>query len=129
MSHSPHDPYFGPGYGIPGHPNQYGQYGQYPPPPPASNGPAVAALIANILLTITCCGLLAVPGIVTAAVAMSRVNTDPVSAKNLTNWSWVIFGLAVLVGVVLLVLFFALGLSGELDETGTAPTGDDGIRI
>ena len=97
------------------------------PPPPASNGPALAALIANILLTITCCGLLAVPGVITAAVAMNRVHTDPVSAKNLTNWSWVIFGIAVLVGVVLLVVFFGLGLSGSLDETST--TGDDGIRI
>ncbi|GAA0944371.1 hypothetical protein [Actinocorallia libanotica] len=127
MSYSPHDPHLGPGYGIPGHPNQYGPYGQYMPPPPASNGPALAALIANILLTITCCGLLAVPGVITAAVAMNRVHTDPVSAKNLTNWSWVIFGIAVLVGVVLLVVFFGLGLSGSLDETST--TGDDGIRI
>lgn len=127
MSYSPHDPHLGPGYGIPGHPNQYGPYGPYMPPPPASNGPALAALIANILLTITCCGLLAVPGVITAAVAMNRVHTDPVSAKNLTNWSWVIFGIAVLVGVVLLVVFFGLGLSGSLDETST--TGDDGIRI
>ncbi|GAA2725272.1 hypothetical protein [Actinocorallia aurantiaca] len=128
MSYPPQDPYIY-GNGIPGHPNQYGnQYGPFvPPPPPANNGAAVAALIANILLTITCCGLLAVPGIVTAAIAMSRVHTDPVSAKNLTMWSWVIFGAAILVGIVLLVLFFALGLSESFDESTT--TVDDGYTI
>lgn len=125
MSHSPQDPYYAPGYGIPGHPNQYGPY--MPPPPPSGNGSAVAALIANIVLTVTCCGLLAAPGIVTAAIAMSRVNTDPVSAKNLTTWSWVIFGLAIFAGVVLLVLFFAMGFSGALDES--APAVDDGLRV
>ena len=133
MSHPPQDPYFNPGYGIPGHPQQYGQYGQYgpgpylPPPQPASNGAAVAALVANILLTITCCGLLALPGIVTAAMAMGRVNTDPVSARNLTLWSWVIFGGAVLVGIVLVVLFFSMGL--HLDESGPSSTSGDGIRV
>ncbi|MEO3787101.1 hypothetical protein ABGB12_27565 [Actinocorallia sp. B10E7] len=127
MSYPPQDPY-GYGYGIPGHPNQYGnQYGPFiPPPAPASNGAAVAALVANILLTITCCGLLAVPGIVTAAMAVGRVNTDPVSAKNLTMWSWVIFGAAVLVGIVLLVLFFAMGISGSFEES---TTGGDGITV
>ena len=130
MSYPPQDPYIY-GNGIPGHPHQYGgQYGPFiPPPPPASNGAALAALIANILLTITCCGLLAVPGIVTAAIAMNRVHTDPVSAKNLTMWSWVIFGAAVLVGIVLFVLFFALGVSGSFEDSTSTTTGDDGYTI
>jgi len=122
VSYPPQDPY-GPGYGIPGHPNQYGPY--LPPPPPASNGAAMAALIANILLSLTCCGLLAVPGVITAAIAMNRVNTDPESARNLTQWSWVIFGGAILVGIVAFVLLLALGLS--LDSSG--PVTDDGITV
>lgn len=120
MSYPPQDPY-GYGYGIPGHPHQYGGFG--PPPPPASNGAAIAALIANIVLSLTCCGLLAIPGIVTAAIAVSRTQTDPVSAKNLTNWSWVIFGLAILVGVVFLIIFFAFGLYGAFEGSSSSDNG------
>ena len=128
MSYSPQDPYgYGYGYGIPGHPHQYGPFG--PPPPPPSNGAAIAALVANVLLTITCCGIFAIPGIITSAIAVSRSQTDPASARTLTLWSWAIFGAAILLGIVILVLFFVLGLNESSDGPTYSAPGDDGVRI
>ncbi|MCD0447676.1 hypothetical protein LO762_00465 [Actinocorallia sp. API 0066] len=113
------------GYGVPGHPNQYGGYG--PPPPAPNNGSAVAALICNIVLTVTCCGLFAVPGIITAAIAMSRTTTDPQSAARLTTISWVIFGVAIALGILLVIALFGFGLWGALEAESS--TWDEPARV
>lgn len=124
MGYPPQDPY---GYGQPGpyggqgnggqHYGPPGPYGWGPPPPPPNNAPALAALIANCLLTVFCCGVLAIPGIITAAVALNRVHTDPVSAKNLTTWSWVIFGVSIVLTLAALAALIALGVFAEsVDE-------------
>ncbi|ROO91268.1 hypothetical protein EDD29_9021 [Actinocorallia herbida] len=114
------------GYGIPGHPNQYGGYG--PPPPPPSNGAAIGALVANIILTITCCGLFAIPGIVTAAIAMGRYQTDPVSARKLTTASWIIFGVAIVLGI-LLVIVYVFFLASFSEGGGSDWVDNGGQRI
>src|SRR4051812_47889848 len=72
---------------------QQGYGGYYGPPgaqPGGSNGAAVGALVCNIIAALLCCGGLAwLPGIILSAMAMSRNNTDPGSARNLTLWAWV----------------------------------------
>lgn len=117
----PHDPYGG--YGVPGHPNQYGPYG--PPPPVSGNGPALAALIANIALTVLCCGIFALPGIITAAVAMSRWHTDNRSARNLVTWSWVIFGLSIALMIVSVVVLFGFGVWDSMQNNDQSYYDDD----
>jgi hypothetical protein len=90
------DPY-GYGYGPPG-----------VPPVGASNGSAIGALICNIVLSLTCCGLLAIPGIVMAALAMGRVNSDPASARGLTMWSWIIFAINLVIVVAGVIVYLTL---------------------
>ncbi|MDX6738375.1 hypothetical protein [Actinocorallia sp. A-T 12471] len=118
--YSPQDP-SSYGYGIPGHPNQYGgqygnPYGGYgPPPPPASNGPGVWALVANCVVTLFCCNILAIPGIITAAIALSKYQTDPMSARRLTTASWIIFAVAMVAAALLVFAFIAFADSSTYD--------------
>lgn len=126
---NPGDPYGGTPYGQ--DPSGYGQvpygaagYGQPGVPPysygppgfgyaPASTGPAIAALIMNVIAAVTCYGILAAPGIVTAALAINRAQSDPESARRLTRWSWGIFAAAVVVGIALLVLVIVLAANSD----------------
>jgi hypothetical protein len=113
------DPYGGapPGY-------QYGYgygYGYGPPGmpgPPRSNGSTIGALVCNIVacvLSLFCCfGLLpSIPGIILAGIAMGRTQTDPESARKLTMWAWICFGLTIVVTVGLIVTAIALGHSPQ----------------
>jgi hypothetical protein len=114
------DPYGGapPGY-------QYGGYGYgygYGPPgmpgPPRSNGSTIGALVCNVVacvLSLFCCfGLLpSIPGIILAGIAMGRTQTDPESARKLTMWAWICFGLTIVVTVGLIVTAIALGRSPQ----------------
>ncbi|WP_246178778.1 hypothetical protein [Actinomadura decatromicini] len=83
-----------PGYGPPGVPTRSG-----------SNGSTIAALVCNIAGVLLCCGILSIPGAVTAAIAMGRVDTDPESARTLTLWSWVLFGLSVVLGIAIFIIY------------------------
>lgn len=100
----------------------YGEYAQqgYGPPgvpyTPASQGAAIAALVCNIVATLCC--LLGIPGIVTAAIALGKVNTEPESARTLTIWSWVIFAITMVLGITVIIIAFAVGAFSE--ESGTS---------
>lgn len=98
----PQDPYASPP------PYQY-DYGSGPPSglpsqPPPSNGATVAALVVCIVEVVLLGGIVAIPGIVCAAVAMGKVHTDPAAAKKLTIWAWVSAAVAPIVAVILFVL-------------------------
>jgi len=99
------DPYGGYGY-------NYG-YGYGPPGVPggggsgASQGLAIGALVCNIIL-IFFCWLLAIPGIILAALALGKINTEPGSARTLTIWAWVLFAVGIFVGVGVLAVYFIL---------------------
>jgi hypothetical protein len=82
-----------------------------PQPDPPTPGSTVAALVCNIVAVSTCFNILAIPGIVTAAIAMSRHKTDPERAKTLTVWSWTFFGIAIATLVIL------IAVAGIIDAT------------
>jgi hypothetical protein len=115
------DPYAQGQYGhAPYTHDPYGQYyhGGYGPgvPQPAGRGMAIAALVANIVCAFLCCaGLLWIPGVITAAVALNRVDTDPASARRLSIVSWVCLAADLLLAVVGVILFAVLG-----GESGTS---------
>ncbi|MDL4820469.1 hypothetical protein [Actinomadura opuntiae] len=98
-------------YGPQGPP--YGQQG-YPYGPPGvpharpSNGSTIAALVCNCVVAVLCCNIVAIPGIITGALALGRVNTDPASARRLTIWSWSLFAASILIGIILAVVYFAI---------------------
>jgi hypothetical protein len=85
----------------------YAAYGA-PPVPVRSGTPGVtiAALIANIASAIFCCGIgiAWIPGIILAAIALSKNNTDPVAARKYTIGAWVCLG----VDLILTVMGFML---------------------
>ena len=110
----PYQPYGAP-YGQQPPPHHGYGYG-YPPPPRPSEGPratAIVALVLNLLAVVSCCNILAIPGAILAGLALGRSSTEPVKAKSLLLWSWILFG----VGFVLTfsTLLF-LGLNGYLDD-------------
>ncbi|MBX6769527.1 MAG: hypothetical protein IRY90_20665 [Actinomadura rubrobrunea] len=125
------DPYGQPGTPPPGWsdaaaPSSWDPYGQYtapqqphgygPPGVPAAqrgNGLAIAALICNVLLVVTCCNLLGIPGIITSSLAISRSSTNPESARTLTVWSWVLCVLAVVVALALAAIVLVLDASSS----------------
>lgn len=111
-------PYDQSGYGL----QQYGQP-QYGPPglsqaPVDESGPIIA-LVANIVLTLFCCGLFAVGGIVTSAIAMGKIRTDPAAARKLTKWSWGIFIANIVISLIVVIVVIILGVNGAFDESST----------
>jgi hypothetical protein len=89
----------------------YAAYGASPVPArPGTPAATVAALIANIASAIFCCGIGVawIPGIILAAIALSKNNTDPVAARKLTIGAWVCLGVDIIltfVGFMLLGIF------------------------
>ncbi|GAA2171202.1 hypothetical protein [Actinomadura napierensis] len=104
-----------PGYGQPGYP--YGPPGV--PQAPTSNGSTIAALVCNCVVAVLCCNIVAIPGIVTGALALGRVNTDPQSARKLTIWSWSLFAASILIGIVIAVVYFAIIATSDPGYTST----------
>ncbi|MEV0203182.1 hypothetical protein [Nonomuraea sp. NPDC050691] len=121
MSHTdpsggyPYEPYGAP-YGEqppPGHGYGYGPpHGAPPPRRGGVNGPALVALILNLLAIVSCCNILAIPGSILAGLAL-RAETPPKTARDLLTWSWILYG----VGFALTIgVFFLLGANGYLDD-------------
>ncbi|MGK5554673.1 DUF4190 domain-containing protein [Actinomadura kijaniata] len=79
----------------------------YGPPARPAPGSAVAALVCSSVVTFACCNVLALPAIITSAMAVSRSARDPRGARTLTVWSWVLFGGAMAVAVAYLALMVA----------------------
>ncbi|MER6810536.1 hypothetical protein ABT299_14755 [Spirillospora sp. NPDC000708] len=118
-----HDPYGGYGQGgTPGW-DDAGAYGPYGPPgvpqAPANNGSAIAALVCNCVVALLCCNIVAIPGIVTGALALGRVQTDPASARRLTIWSWSLFAASLLIGIIIAVVYFVVILTHDPGYTST----------
>lgn len=107
--------YTQPGYGQPG-------YGYGPPGVPyrtASNGSTIAALVCNAVTIVLCCNILAIPGVITAAIALGRAQTDPPSCRRLTIWSWSLFAASILIGIVLLIVYIAFGVMSDPDYSSS----------
>ncbi|WP_433466769.1 hypothetical protein [Spirillospora sp. CA-128828] len=103
-----------PGYGQPG----YGQpgYGYGPPGVPygaPSNGSTIAALVCNAVAILLCCNIVAIPGVITAAVALGRTQTDPPSARRLTIWSWSLFAASVFIAIIVLIIYIIIGVTAS----------------
>ncbi|MEU8797797.1 DUF4190 domain-containing protein [Spirillospora sp. NPDC048819] len=106
---NPYGGAYGPGGGQPGY--GYGPPGV--PTRPQSNANTIAALVCNIIGVLLCCGILSIPGVITAAIAMGRVDSDPESARKLTIWSWVLFGVSVVLGIIIMVVYVIVIIMSE----------------
>ena len=97
-------------------------YGQQPyslPPapygPPPQNGSALALTIVSAIGTVLCC-LLCLPSLILGIVALSKHSTDPNGAARLARWGWFALAGAVVLVVVGILAFFALGVAGAFDS-------------
>ncbi|MCW2884675.1 MAG: hypothetical protein JWL58_1537 [Streptosporangiaceae bacterium] len=112
----PYDPQAGwqqpPGYGA--------GYGYGPPGVPPSgttNGSAIGALICNIValfgVFFCCLGAVAsLPGAILGGMALGRTQSNPESARQLALWSWICFGLSIVLSVGMILLFLVMGRFG-----------------
>ena len=108
--------YTQPGYGQPGY--GYGPPG-VSPHQSTGNGSTIAALVCNAVLVVMCCNIIALPGLITAAIALGRAQTDPESTRKLTIWSWSLFAASVLLGIVLAVVWIAFGIMSDPEYGST----------
>ncbi|MFB4319924.1 hypothetical protein [Actinomadura sp. 21ATH] len=73
----------------------------------------------GLIALVACCNLLAIPAIVTSAMAIGRANSDAASARKLTIWSWGILVLAFLLPITALAVLLGVdATNGGLDDHG-----------
>jgi hypothetical protein len=50
---------------------------------------------------------LSIPGIVLSALALGKLNHEPDSARKLTIWAWVCFGIGLVLAVAVIAFMFS----------------------
>jgi hypothetical protein len=78
----------------------------------------VGVVVSTLLLLVCCCNVLAIPSIVTSAIAIGRADRDLSSARTLMRWSWGMLAAAVALSVLAGILYSILGA-----RTSTLPAG------
>lgn len=97
------------------------QYGYYPPGgyPPRQEGPrthAIVALVVSIVLALSCyVSLGGIAGAILSGIALSKVDTQPDTARRLLKWTWVSIGINVGLLVIGIGTIIYLGVNGHLD--------------
>ena len=131
----PPPPPYAPPYGQDPYAGQqpYGQqpyapqgYGGAPSPyaaPPAygqsrTNGSALALTIVSGITTVSCC-LFTAPALILGIIALTRQSTDPESSARMTRYGWITFAIAFALGLIAVIVFFALGSSGYFDDSSS----------
>ena len=101
---------WGGGYGgYPG-PGPYGPPGGYVAPSPesiAARNQAIAALVANCIATVLCCGLPSIGGLICAAISMSKADQEPRTSAKLNMWAWILFGGTFVLDILFVIAWFA----------------------
>ena len=105
------------GYG--GYGGGYWSGGGYGPPDPRIKSQATLAFVMNIVACLVCCGVASLPGLIVGGIAMSKAETEPESARNLTRWAWICLGITVGLAVVGMVVVVILGVTGVLDDSSS----------
>lgn len=104
-----------PGYGY--SPSPYaapGPYGQVP----QRNGSALALTIVSAITTLGCC-LFTAPALILGIIALTRQSTDPESSARMARYGWIAFGVAIVLSIVAVAVFFAVASTGTFDDPGT----------
>ena len=114
-----------PPYGAP--PYAGTPYGYQAPSPEQSSvrTQAIIALVANAVVLVLACfmALPSIGGVITAGIALGRVNTDVDSARRLVRWSWGLLVLSIVLGVLIIVAVIAAGATFDSTTTGTDTSG------
>lgn len=108
---------WGGGYGSPGPPpGGYGGYGGYgggygPPADPNVKNIAIIALICNIVAALMCCGVTSIAGIICAAIALSKADYEPETAKKLNLWAWITLGATFVIDILCILFIYVFPIA------------------
>lgn len=95
-------------------------YGPPPLTPDAEKARSNAVLwtILNGVAIFLCGNLLAIAGVILAAVAIGKARVDVESSRNLTKWSWILFATGFALGALLIIviIFGFIGTAGLSSE-------------
>ncbi|MCC5577393.1 MgtC/SapB family protein [Microtetraspora sp. AC03309] len=115
------------GYGQPGYGSPYGQpgYGQppygppgygYPPQPAGPRTHAIVALVISLVLALSCYITLGgIAGAILSGIALSKVDTEPDTARRLLKWTWISIGINVVLFIIGMIALVWAGVNGYLD--------------
>lgn len=110
------------GYGQPGYGSPYGQpgYGQppygYPPQPAGPRTHAIVALVISLVLALSCYITLGgIAGAILSGIALSKVDTEPDTARRLLKWTWISIGINVVLFILGMIALVWAGVNGYLD--------------
>ena len=79
---------------------------------------AIALTITAGVLSVLCCSLLTLPALILGIVGLSKQSTDPEGSARMTRYGWIAFGVGLLVSILAIIGFFALGAGGYFDDPG-----------
>jgi hypothetical protein len=77
-------------------------------------------LVVSIILGLPCCGL-TLPTLIISAIALSKADTDPDSARTLVRISWIVGAALLVIAVLLSVVLIAVAVrdrSGPVVQSG-----------
>jgi hypothetical protein len=60
---------------------------------------------------LTCCGLVSIGGAIAAGIGIGRVDTDLAGAQRLARWSWILLAANLVLWILAIVIFIAVGAS------------------
>ncbi len=69
-----------------------------------------------------CANLLAIPGVILAAVAISKARTDVEGARSFVKWSWILFALGFVLAILFVVGLIAFVGLGAFTAVMSDPT-------
>jgi Domain of unknown function (DUF4190) len=96
----------------PGYPGYYPMYDPYQPVrTPGTNGKAIASLVTSIA-GVACCGPLVIVGFILGVIAVRETKRTGQQGYGLALAGTIIGGLALAVGVILMLVYVALVTSG-----------------
>ena len=75
------------------------------------------------IITVSCC----IPGIVPlilGIMALTKQSTDPEASRRLSRWGWIAFAIGIVLVVIAVVAFIALGVAGAWSDGGYSSDSD-----
>jgi hypothetical protein len=79
----------------------------------------IGTVVSTVVLLACCCNVLAIPSIVTSAMAISRADRDLASARTLMRWTWWLLGAAVVISIAGSVLWAIFSNTVDNIPSGT----------
>ncbi|WP_353951206.1 hypothetical protein V6K52_16435 [Knoellia sp. S7-12] len=125
-----YDPYAATGGSAPqgGYP-AYNAPGQWQAPPaygaaPPQNTSALVLTILSGIGLVLCCQVFMIGSLILGIMGLTKNADDPEGARKMAKWGWVVFAASIVLSIIGIAIFIALGASGALDGGGYSSDSD-----